>query len=282
MVDNVLVDAAEPSGELSQLEKDLSEAVQSRNEQGKKPAAKKEVASEEDDGMPSKLKGKTPQQIAEMYVNLESAYGRMANDLGTQRKMTDRLLDLKRDTDLGNNGQPTKVEIKSSELLENPTEALERFSQAREAQSAKRMDDLERSLAVQAFVAAHPDYQEYANNAEFAAWVNASPSRTRVAAVAANGDWSAAGDLLTEYKSASRVAKTDDEDEEADDSAAARKAAKQASLESASQGTQGAKKTGKVYRRADLMRLRAEKPDVWADEEFQSEIIRAYNEGRVK
>lgn len=283
MVDNVLVDAAEGSGDLSQLEKDLSSAVQSRNQQpaGKKPAAKQEV-SDEDDGLPSKLKGKTPQQIAEMYVNLESAYGRMANDLGTQRKMTDRLLDLKRDTDLNNNGQPAKVEIKSSELLENPTEALERFSQARDAQSNARLADMERRLAAQAFVNAHPDYQAFENNAEFSAWVASAPSRSRVAAAAANGDWSAASDLLTEYKAIQKKPAGDTDDDEADDEQSARKAAKAASLESASQGNAGAKKKGTVYKRADLMRLRAEKPDVWADEEFQAEIIRAYNEGRVK
>lgn len=279
MVDNVLVDAAEGSGNLSDLEKDLSEAVSSRKTpSGNKPAVKKED-NVEDDGLPPKLKGKTPQEIAAMYVNLESAYGRMANDLGTQRKMTDRLLDLKRDTDLNNNGQPAKVEIKSSELLENPTEALERFSQAREAQSNSRLADMERRLAAQAFVAAHPDYQAYENNAEFTQWITSAPSRARVAAAAANGDWSAAADLLTEFKSSRKAV---EEDEVADDEADARKAAKKASLESGSQGTAGAKKGGKVYKRADLMRLRAEKPDVWADEEFQAEIIRAYNEGRVK
>jgi hypothetical protein len=222
-----------------------------------------------------------------MYANLESAHGRMANDLGTQRKLTDRLLDLKRDTDLQSNS-PHKVEIKSSELLENPTEALERFSQARDAQSQARLDEMESRLAAQTFVTQHPDYRDYENNAEFTAWIQSSPIRLR-AASAATRDWSLAADLLTEFKAAraaTKLSADDDETatEEQDDDVEkqARSGAKKASLESGSQGSSGTRKSGKVYRRADLMRLKAERRDVWEDEDFQNEILRAYAEGRVK
>jgi hypothetical protein len=41
-------------------------------------------------------------------------------------------------------------------------------------------------------------------------------------------------------------------------------------------------KTGKTYRRVDLLRLKQERPDDYYSESFQAEIIAAYNEGRVK
>jgi hypothetical protein len=273
-----LVETAEVIGDLSKLEQELSQAVSSRNDTGKKPEVK-QTQQVEDDQLPVKLRGKSAQEIAAMYVNLESSYGRMANDLGTQRKLTDRLLDLKRENDLQQNA-PQKVEIKSEELLDNPTAALERFSAARESQRDGRLNELEARLAATAFVSAHPDYATYQNDTDFAAWIQASPIRARAAASAANGDWSTASDLLTEYKSVKgSTKKVDDEGDNAED--AARKAAAKASLESSSQNNQKGK-TGKVYRRADLMRLRAEKPDVYFSSDFQSEIIRAYADGRVK
>lgn len=287
MVDNVLVDTLDSSGDLSQLEKDLSQAVQSRKTLatgGKKPADKANESSDDDAdaALPPKLRGKTREQIADMYANLESSHGRLANDLGTQRKLTDRLLDLKRDTDLSNNTAPQKVQIKSEELLENPTEALERFSQARESQNEARLRDMEARLAAQSLIQSHPDYLEVAQSPEFAAWVQSSSLRVRAAQSAQAGDWTAAGDLLTEYKAQKKATVTDDEEEVDDEVTAARKAAGKASLESNSQGSAGAKKKGTIYRRVDLMRLRAEKPDQWEDPDFQAEIIRAYSEGRVK
>lgn len=287
MVDNVLVDDATQVGDLSQLEKDLSQAAQARKNQGaKKPAQQKVDESSNDDedaNLPPKLRGKTKAQIAEMYVNLESAHGRMANDLGTQRKLTDRLLDLKRDTDLQSNGAPQKVEIKSSELLENPTAALERFTQARESENQKRLQELEARLAAQTLMNQHPDYLEVAQSSEFAQWVQSSPIRVRAVQAAQAGDWSAAGDLLSEYKAQRQQAPGIDESaDEEDEEQKARTAAKKAALESNSQGNAGTSKKGKVYRRADLMRLRAERPDVWENPEFQNEILIAYNEGRVK
>lgn len=281
-----IVDTDETRGDLSKIEQDLAQAVTQRQvPPNKKAPAQKpaQEATEDVDSLPAKLKGKTPQQIAEMYVNLESAYGRMANDLGQQRKLTDRLLDLKRDTDLQQNTPPKKVEIKSSDLLENPTEALERFSEARESQNQARLAELEARLAAQTLVQAHPDYLEVAQSAEFAAWVQQSPIRVRAVRAAQSGDWSAAGDLLTEYKAqkpAQKVDETDDNDQQTE--AQARKAAAAASLESTAQGAGGGSKAGKTYRRVDLMRLRAEKPDVYYGSEFQAEILRAYAEGRVK
>lgn len=294
MVDN-LVDDSTSGGDLSSIEKDLQadaavrRAASEKAPKGRKQQAATELEDAQDAVLPAKLRGKTLAEVAELYQNLESAYGRMANDLGVQRKMTDVVLGLKRENDLGNNTAPTKVQIKSDELLENPTAALERFQAPRDAEQAQRLANVEAQLQANAFSMRHPDYQEIGQDPKFSEWVGASPTRLRAAQAARGGDWSAASDLLTEFK-AQRTADADtlDNDEDGEDEekpvretplAKARKAG----LESSSQGTGGGvRKAGKVYRRADLMKLHIERPDVYYSEEMQAEIISAYAEGRVK
>lgn len=285
MVD--IVEATDQIVNLTELENDLQAATLARstpNDKGKGKSITDNTSGNDDD-IPDKYRGKSLKEIIAMHQNAESSLGRMANDLGTQRKLTDRILDLKRETDLGNNTAPAKVQIKSEELLENPTEALDRYTAPREQANQQRIDNLERQLALQAFVAKHPDYAQFSNDAEFANWVNTSPTRARAAAIAARGDWSSADDLLTEYKvEKARTKKVDvaDDDDETDDTTDKLAGARKASFESSSQAQAGAKKGGKVYSRAALMRLRVEKPDTYYNDDFQAEILAAYNEGRVK
>jgi hypothetical protein len=85
--------------------------------------------------------------------------------------------------------------------------------------------------------------------------------------------------LLKEWKaSQSSQESTEVTDKEADHLKEARKA----STESAGQSSTPDAPKGKVYRRLDLIRLKLEDPEAYADESFQREIIKAYAEGRVK
>jgi hypothetical protein len=133
-----LVDIAEDTpGNLTSLEADLTAAVTASQSEPVK-AAPVGTTTSQTSALPEKLRGKSLEDIANMYVNLESTYGRMANDLGQQRKLTDRLLDLKRVEDLGKQ-QPKAVEVSTSEFLEKPTETLEKFVSSREAARKRRV-----------------------------------------------------------------------------------------------------------------------------------------------
>ena len=280
---NQVVDVAATPGNLSKIEADLSEAVVARGLSGDTKVETKEEKSEE--FLPEKLRGKSLKDIAEMYQNLESAHGRMANDLGTQRQLTDRLLDLKRAEDLGrNNGNtaPKKVEVSPAELLDKPTEALDRFVSAREAPLVKQVEDrlnqVEAKLMESQFMNRHPDVNNIAKSAEFNAWVAESRTRQRAAAFAARGDFGAADDLLTEFKLTRKTEATKV------DQKGNLEAARAASLESGASKADGAtaKTGGKTYSRADLMRLRIEKPETYYSDDYQAEILQAYADGRVK
>lgn len=286
------------TGDVAAVERELSEAVKQTKvantatktvEKPQQPVTRDVVP--DDAEIPEKLRGKSLAEVVSIYRNLESRYGTMANDLGVQRKLTDRLLDLKRDDDLSRNSPRTEpVQIKSNELLDNPTEALDRFVSDRTAPLASetkaRLDQIEHSLARTAFVQKHPDFQDIANDQGFVDWVVKSPYRAKAAQAAYGGDWAAADELLSEYKQVRTPVNTTQDDPTPDNGngndGVAR--AKRVALESGTSADNTADTTtsGRVYRRADLIRLKLEQPEKYYDPDFQHEITLAYAQKRVK
>lgn len=294
-----LVHVPNDESDLNDLEKDLTEAVavsRAKPDDDEKPSNGDNDTSSQDKNnnttqVPDKYRNKSVADLIEMHQNLESAYGRMANDLGTQRKLTDQLLELKRTEDLNNNSDEP-VKVSSEDLLDNPTQALDQYFESRSRgtkdELAQRLDMMEQQLAAKEFTTKHPDYNDIAADPQFSAWINASQLRQRAAQMALSGDWSIADELLTEFKdqqggaapSANDPAQNGNQGtgNNSDDVEAARAA----SLESASQASDGSAPPGKTYSRTALQRLRIEKPHVYSDPAFQEEILRAYSEGRVK
>ncbi len=272
-----LVDPTIDIGDLDGLEKSLSEAVKMA------PVAAQEAdftpsagnAGSEALALPQKYEGKTITDVIDMHKNLESAYGRMANDLGTQRKLTDKLLDLKRTDDISANSLPT---VDAESLLDNPTQALDTYLEAREQRVAEsteqRLSEMENSMAQERFHQKHAGASELIASPEFAAWITASPMRSQYAELARGGDYQAAEWLVDDYKATSP----------APTGAAPLQAAREAGLSSPTTSSDAAnERDGKtIYRRADLVQLKLERPDVYSDPQFQIEILAAYREGRVK
>ena len=290
-----LVDHGDPEnapGNIDELENSLREAVASPpqdEDKGKKDEDTSEEGKvEKPDYIHEKFwTGDIEESLRKQYEShksLESAYGRMANDLGTQRKLTDRLLALdKRASDLGEDKEeaPSLPKIDARELIDNPDETLSKYLSAREEHLRKKLEEEQRLTFAQQqeqeFLQRHPDYEEVATSEEFAQWVTSSPLRQRAAQLAAGGDYSVADEMLTEFKALQgqgpAPAKSQDPDVEA---------AKKVATESAAQASGGERPKGKIYRRADLIQLKLEKPEVYSDPSFQEEIMRAYAEGRVK
>lgn len=287
MVNLVDSDATSIVGNLAELTQGLDKAVaDSKADPEDKPDTRQR--QDDSDKIPAKLRGKSLDEIVDMYQNLESAHGRMANDLGQQRTLTDRLLGLKRDEDLQRGGAKTpKVEVTSAELLEKPTEALERFSSARETALVQNLNDrlaqVERATVEAVFTSKHPDAQQIANSTEFRAWVQKSRIRQRTAGFAARGDFGAADDLLTEWKD-NQSRRTEDKEvtnQRKDNLAAARRATLETGAETGGEDS-GRGKDGRQYSRAALMKLRTEDPEKYYSDDYQNVILQAYAEGRVK
>ncbi len=287
---NVVDDASEQLGNLEDLTKSLREEaaiLSGGNKQAQAPnQEKQQQAPAPEDDLPEKFRGKSAKDIAEAYKQLESQMGRMANDLGTQRVLTDRLLNLRRDNDLRQNGagvtqnSPETPKIKATDLAEDPTGSIQKVVNATIAQRDQETEQATRESARQAAAARlvqdHPDYQTYVNNAEFTTFINSSPIRKRAAVAAQQGDFDAGNDLLTEFKAQKKTMSQQDDNTRLE-------AAKAASLESGSRGnSEGTPKGGKIYNRADLLRLQLTNPELYYSDEYQAVIMKAYHEKRVK
>jgi len=266
---------------------DLTEAVTAPAETPSDTPASTPETSDQPDWIEDKFwTGDVAESAAKQhdaYVSLQSSYGRMANDLGTQRKLTDRLLDLKREDDLTQNTPAQTPEIDGVKLLDNPNETLDAYVSPKIAESNKEINErlakMEAEIAQDNFVKKHPEAGTMGNDPDFVKWVNGSPYRASLGNAASQGDFLAADELLTEWKdrlaAVTPAAKEDAEEGEDPNLAAARAA----SLESNSGGKTA---SGKVYERNALIKLKLEKPHVYEDPKFQAEIMRAYAEGRVK
>lgn len=277
-----IVDVENEPGDVEGLEKSLAEAVTAQSvqktDESKNIEQQKQVNKDPLAG--TKFEGKSVEELLESYNNLQSAYGRMANDLGTQRKLTDRLLDLKRDEDLQSNAPAPTVD--AAQLLDNPTQALDSYISQREARIKaeydQRLSQFEAQLQADKFMQKHPDFMDLGQSEEFRQWATSNPIRNRVAQAAAQGDWDAADALLQEYK-AEKKSKPNTANADAA-SKEGLEAAKKVGLETAA--SDGSGSSGKIYRRADLIELKLRKPHIYSDPAFQNEILKAYSEGRVK
>lgn len=232
--------------------------------------------------IPDKFKGKSPEEIIDMYTNLESQYGRLTNDLGEYRSMTDRFLALeeKRVADLGNAAQEDDFHIDPTELLANPEKILEDFYQRRLANDpnvqglAERLERIEGHVTQSTLQEKHPDAADIANDQRFRDWVGASGFRTRTIQQAiANKDTEALSYLLDEYKSQPDYGQAQETDTQQSETETARR------VSSESSSTGSAVNTAKRFSRRKLVELKMKNPEEYAAR--SNEILKAYAEGRV-
>ena len=275
-----LVDVPIDNGDPNRAITDLNEGITQSRET---PAP--EVRANPEPDLDPRFAGKSTKELAEMYKHLESHSGRLANTIGQYKSQLEQLTHSKRENDLRQNGGDIpRAEIKPTDLLTNPTEALDRYHDSRIKQEndelRQRLAQVESSLNRTLFTVNHKDADSVTADPAFQRWVQQTPLRMQLAQNAANNDWSAADLLMREYlvsKGAGTEPITTAQDR-------AQELAKKVSLEGGSSGTEGAssRRTGKIYRSADLQALRAFNPDKYEDPAFQNEILRAYAEGRVK
>lgn len=235
--------------------------------------------------LPDKFKGKTAQEIAEMYLNLEKDHGRLANEVGETRKLVDRVLDMQSSNQPQPQGQVDDGDdIDAADLLNDPKGTLEKVLARREAKLKEdyeaRIRQIEGHLGVQQLQSKHGDFQQITNDPEFLEFVQANPYRSRIAQNAVqNGDLEAVDYLITEWK---------DRRGSAAPSAAEAKpgkpdplqAARRASLESSGSGE--SRSNQKIFSRQEIIKTRLYDYEKYSDPAYQAEIMKAYAEGRVK
>jgi len=233
--------------------------------------------------VPDKFQNKSFEDVVDMYRNLEKEYGRKGNEIGELRKLTDEILQLEIQQKRNNQERVTTKEeevLSDDDWFSSPKQAtdkyLEKSSLAKEVNELKaKLADKDRQAAHQAFIEKHPDYLDVAKQEGFQQFVAASKYRLDLAQKADAYDYEAADELFELYKTISPNlgAKEENDDGKAD----RQEARKKATLEGTGNRNKGTKK---VYRRADLIKMKMTDPERYMN--MMDEIMQAYQEGRVK
>lgn len=251
-------------------------------EEESSPSDEQELTTKQkEDALPAKFKGKSAEEIAEAYRNLERELGRKNNELGELRGKVDTLLDIER----GRSQQSMEAmeqpkQVTDDDFWESPTQAVNKaFESSPYAQKINRIEEelteRTRSEKLQQFQSKHPDFMNVVQRSDFQEWVNATPKRQELYSQADNHDYDAADELLSTFKEIKQIKQH--EEEEARDMSD-KESLKDAQVERS--GNSGTKKKGKYFRRADIIDLKINNPTRY--QALLPEIKQAAQEGRIK
>jgi hypothetical protein len=224
--------------------------------------------------VPDKYRGKSVEDIVRMHQEAEKLIGKQAQEVGEVRRLADELL--KQQLAQKSQAQPKEEPEVELDFFEDPKLAVQKaVSNHPDVLAAKQAASQMRQLQTQAMLAKkHPDFADVVRDGNFVEWVKASPLRLNMFAMAdSQYDFTAADELISTFKQIRGARQT-----QVTDTA---KQTRDAQMKTAMVNTAGTGETSKkVYRRADLIRLRLENPDRY--DALQDEIMKAYSEGRVK
>jgi len=221
--------------------------------------------------LPDKYRDKSLDEIVRMHQEAEKLIGKQAQEVGEVRKLADELIK----QNLGSR-QQTRQEEPEVDFFENPQKAVQRtvdnhpdILAARQVTQEMRRAQIQQRLAQE-----HPDFGDIAKDQDFANWVKSSPVRIKIFEQADSGyDFDSANELLSTYKQLRTVKSKQVSDEG--------EVTRKQNLKAVGVDVGGSGESSKkVYRRADLIRLKMQDPNRY--DALSDEIMAAYQEGRVR
>jgi hypothetical protein len=222
--------------------------------------------------VPEKFRGKRMEDVVRSYEELEKQFGKQGQELGELRKITDEFI--KRQL---TNSPPQEDTYRTQEfdLDENdPTvSTVDRIIEKKLGPVLKELHETKKEKMTAKLKELHPDFVDIVTDTNFVDWVKASPIRTELYIQADTGyDPDAANELFSVWKERKGIKNTPTASTKVDETA----------LRNATMETGSATDTGgeKVYRRADIVNLMRTNPARY--QQLESEIRRAYSEGRVR
>jgi hypothetical protein len=222
--------------------------------------------------VPNFYRDKSLEDVIKMHQEANKLIDRQGKEVGEIRKLADELIK----QNLSSNKQSIKEEQPEVDFFENPKEAIRQTVDNHPDVVAGRQAayDFKKMQIQQKLAQEHPDFGQVASDPDFANWVKSSPIRINLFAKAdGEFDYDSANELLTTYKQLRGV--------KAKQTSDAGEATRKTNLKAASVDVGGSGESGKrVYRRADLIRLKMTDPNRY--EALSDEIMQAYAEGRVK
>jgi hypothetical protein len=228
--------------------------------------------------LPEKYRGKSAIEIARMHQEAEKLIGRQANEVHEVRSLADQLLKQQLDSK-AKEAKPIEESLED-DFFADPASAVNRQVEKHPAVLEARQAALEmkRMKTAQQLSSKHPDFATIASDSGFQDWVKSSAIRLNLFAKAdAEFDFESADELLSTYKELKQIKQQN----QVQQSANVESKAQEQAMKAATVDVGGAGETSrKVYRRADLIKLRMTDPDRYM--QLSDEIMQAYAEGRVK
>jgi hypothetical protein len=228
--------------------------------------------------LPEKYKGKSAIEIAKMHQEAEKLIGRQANEVHEVRSLADQLLKQQLESK-ARDAQPIEESL-DEDFFVDPKQAVNRQVEKHPAVIEARQAALEmkKMKTAQQLSAKHPDFATIAQDVGFQDWVKSSKVRLNLFSKAdAEYDFESADELLSTYKELKQIRQV----QQSEQTAKADSKAQDAAMKAATVDVGGAGESSrKVYRRADLIKLRMTDPDRYM--QMSDEIMSAYAEGRVK
>jgi len=228
--------------------------------------------AEDQSELPDKYRDKSLDEIVRMHQEAEKLIGKQAQEVGEVRRLADELIK----QNLGSRQQQTRQEEPEVDFFENPQKAVQRTVDNHPDIMAARQATLEmkRSQVQQRLANQHPDFGEIAKDQDFANWVKSSPIRIKIFENADAGyDYDSANELLSTYKQLRNVKSKQVSD--------AGEVSRKQTLRAVGVDMGGSGESSKkVYRRADLIRLKMQDPSRY--DALSDEIMQAYIEKRVR
>jgi hypothetical protein len=232
--------------------------------------------------LPEKYRGKSAIEIAKMHQEAEKLIGRQANEVHEVRSLADQLLKQQLESNRRVQQQPIEESLEE-DFFADPKQAVNRQVEKHPAVIEARQAALEmkKMKTSQQLTAKHPDFGIIAQDTGFQDWIKSSAIRLNLFAKAdAEYDFEAADELLSTYKEIKQI-KAQQVVQQTAQSNEVEANAQKAAMKAATVDVGGTGETSrKVYRRADLIKLRMTDPDRY--EQMADEIMDAYATGRVK
>ena len=234
--------------------------------------------SEPVEELPEKYRGKSAIEIAKMHQEAEKLIGRQANEVHEVRSLADQLLKQQLDSK-AKEAKPIEESLEE-DFFADPASAVNRQVEKHPAVLEARQAALEmkRMKTAQQLSSKHPDFATIASDTGFQDWVKSSAIRLNLFAKAdAEFDFESADELLSTYKELRQIKQQN----QVQQSANVESKAQEQAMKAATVDVGGAGETSrKVYRRADLIKLRMTDPERYM--QLSDEIMDAYATGRVK
>ena len=217
-----------------------------------------------------------------MHQEAEKLIGRQANEVHEVRSLADQLLKQQLESNKRVKQEPIEESLEE-DFFADPKQAVARTVEKHPAviEAKQAALELKKMKTAQQLASKHPDFVTIAKDSGFQDWVKASAIRLNLFAKAdAEYDFEAADELLSTYKEIKQI-KAQQAVQQAAQSNQVEADAQKAAMKAATVDVGGTGESSrKVYRRADLIKLKMTDPARY--DAMSDEIMAAYAEGRVK